>query len=96
VHGGFATPKFEKSPPALVARFEAVAQRDPAARLRGCAAARLRSMSGYPALFVGGNHAAGQFAERWVVRMAQADLDALLDLPGAARFSPMPGCSMTG
>ena len=53
-------------------------------------------MSGYPALFVGGNHAAGQFAERWVVRMAQADLDALLDLPGAARFSPMPGCSMTG
>ena len=81
-------PKFEKSPPALVARFEAVAGRHPAAKRR--------PMFGYPALFVGGNYASGLFADRWLVRMAPSDLEALLTLPGAAPFSPMPGRSMTG
>jgi hypothetical protein len=81
-------PKFEKSPPELVTRFEAVAGRHPAAQLR--------KMFGYPALFVGGNYASGLFADRWVVRMAPADLEALVALPGAAPFSPMPGRSMTG
>ena len=39
-------PSFEKSSPALVARFEAVAARHPEARRK--------PMFGYPALFVGG------------------------------------------
>jgi TfoX/Sxy family transcriptional regulator of competence genes len=81
-------PKFERSPAALVARFDEVAARHPAAQRR--------LMFGYPALFVGGNFAAGLFADRLVVRMAPADLEAVLALPGAAPFSPMPGRSMAG
>jgi len=81
-------PKFEKSPPELVARFGAVSGRHPTAPLR--------PMFGYPALCVDGNYACGLFAERWVVRLAPADVAAALALPGAAAFSPMPGRAMTG
>lgn len=81
-------PSFEKSPPALVARFDGVAERHPAGQRR--------RMFGYPALFVGGNLATGLFADTWMVRLAPADLDALLALPGAAPFAPMPGRTMTG
>ena len=81
-------PKFEKSPPALVARFDAVAARHQAAQRR--------QMFGYPTLFVGGNFAAGLFADRWVVRMAPSDTDALLMLDDAQPFKPMAGRPMTG
>jgi TfoX/Sxy family transcriptional regulator of competence genes len=81
-------PSFEKSPPELVARFEAVAARHQAGQRR--------KMFGYPALFVGGNLASGLFADTWMVRLAPAELEALLLLPGAAPFSPMPGRTMTG
>jgi TfoX/Sxy family transcriptional regulator of competence genes len=81
-------PSFEKSPPELVERFDTVATRHPAGQRR--------KMFGYPALFVGGNLATGLFADMWMVRLAPADLDALLALPGAAPFSPMPGRTMTG
>lgn len=81
-------PSFEKSPPELVARFDAVAGRFPAAERR--------KMFGYPALFVGGNLATGLFADRWMIRLAPDDLADLLALPGAAAFSPMPGRTMTG
>ncbi len=81
-------PRFEPSPAALVERFDRVAGRHPAAQRR--------KMFGYPALFVGGNMATGLFADRWVVRMAQADVDELLAIPGAEPFSPMPGRSMSG
>lgn len=81
-------PTFAKSPPELVARFDAVAARHPAAQRR--------TMFGYPALFVGGNMATGLFGERWVVRMAAADTEELLRTPGAEPFAPMPGRNMTG
>ena len=81
-------PPFEKSSPALVARFDEAAVRHPAGERR--------KMFGYPALFVGGNLATGLFAESWMVRLAPDDLEALLALPGAAPFSPMPGRTMTG
>jgi len=81
-------PKFEKSPPALVERFTQTVARHPDAHQR--------PMFGYPALFRGGNYACGLFAERWVVRLAPDDLAALLELPGAEGFSPMPGRTMTG
>ena len=81
-------PSFEKSPPELVARFELAAARHPEAARR--------KMFGYPALFVGGNLATGLFADTWMVRLAPADLEALLALPGAAPFSPMPGRTMRG
>jgi TfoX/Sxy family transcriptional regulator of competence genes len=78
----------EPSPPALVERFSAVADRHPDVQRR--------KMFGYPALFVGGNMATGLFADRWVVRMAPGDTAALLALEDAAPFAPMPGRSMTG
>lgn len=81
-------PAFTKSPPELVARFEAAAARFPDAQRR--------RMFGYPALFVRGNLATGLFADRWMVRLAPADLEELLAIPGAAPFSPMPGRSMKG
>src|SRR5215831_20557753 len=83
-----ATPKFTKSPPQLVARFDAAAARHPQAERR--------KMFGYPALFVGGNLATGLFADRWMVRLRPADLEAALALPGAEPFSPMPGRGMKG
>ena len=51
-------------------------------------------MFGYPALFVGGNLASGLFADTWMVRLGPADLEALVELPGAGPFSPMPGRTM--
>jgi TfoX/Sxy family transcriptional regulator of competence genes len=81
-------PSFAKSPPALVERFHAVAARHPDGERR--------TMFGYPALFVGGNMATGLYEDRWVVRLLEDDLAALLAVPGAAPFSPMPGRSMKG
>jgi TfoX/Sxy family transcriptional regulator of competence genes len=81
-------PSFEKSPPDLVARFDAAAGRHPQAQRR--------QMFGYPALFVGGNLATGLFADTWMVRLGTEDLASLQALPGAGPFSPMPGRTMTG
>jgi TfoX/Sxy family transcriptional regulator of competence genes len=81
-------PGFGKSPASLVERFDAVASRHPDAQRR--------KMFGYPALFVGGNMATGLYEDRWVVRLFDDDLARLLEVPGAAPFSPMPGRSMKG
>ena len=84
---GRPMPSFEKSSPALVARFDAVAARH--------SEARRKPMFGYPALFIGGNYATGLYEESWVVRLGGEDLDALL-AAGGTPFSPMPGRSMKG
>ena len=81
-------PPFEKSPAELVARFDAAAERFPIAQRR--------KMFGYPALFVGGNLVTGLFADSWMIRLAPDDLIALLAVPGATTFSPMPGRTMKG
>jgi TfoX/Sxy family transcriptional regulator of competence genes len=81
-------PKFVKSSPELVARFDATAARFPEAERR--------KMFGYPALFVGGNLVTGLFAESWMIRLGDDDRARLLALPGAARFEPMPGKPMKG
>jgi TfoX/Sxy family transcriptional regulator of competence genes len=81
-------PPFEKSPPELVARFDAAAPRFPEAQRR--------KMFGYPALFVGGNLVTGLFADTWMIRLAEPDLAELLTLPGATPFSPMAGRTMKG
>ena len=83
-----ASPQFTKSPPELVARFDGAAARHPAAERR--------KMFGYPALFVGGNLATGLFADTWMVRLGPADLEALVAMPGAGPFTPMPGRTMKG
>ena len=79
-------PSFTKSPPELIERFGAVLDRHPEAQRK--------PMFGYPAAFVGGNMATGLFADRWVVRLPAAEIDAAL-AAGATGFEPMPGRRMT-
>ena len=81
-------PSFTKSPPELVARFDATAARFPEAQPR--------KMFGYPALFVGGNLVTGLFADGWMIRLDPTDLAEVLALPGAAPFEPMAGRTMKG
>ena len=81
-------PSFEKSPPELVARFDQVAARFPEAERR--------QMFGYPCLFVGGNLVTGLHERRWMVRLPDAQREALLAEPGAGPFEPMPGRAMKG
>jgi TfoX/Sxy family transcriptional regulator of competence genes len=81
-------PPFEKSPPELIARFDAVAARFPEAERR--------KMFGYPALFVGGNLVTGLFADRWMIRLGADDLRAMLEMPGGGPFEPMAGKAMKG
>jgi hypothetical protein len=38
----------------------------------------------------------GLFARSWMIRLADADRTALLALPGAGPFEPMPGKPMKG
>jgi hypothetical protein len=79
------TPSFEKSPPELVDRFAAVLDRYPDAERK--------KMFGYPAAFVGGNMATGLFADHWVVRLPDDQID-VAKAAGAGAFEPMPGRPM--
>jgi hypothetical protein len=78
-------PSFTKSPPELVERFAAVLDRHPDAERK--------KMFGYPAAFVGGNMATGLFAEHWVVRLPEAEIEPA-KAGGAQAFEPMPGRPM--
>ena len=78
-------PSFSKSPPELVERFGAVMDRYPAAARK--------KMFGYPAAFVGGNMATGLFADRWVVRLPDAEIEPA-KADGADAFEPVPGKPM--
>lgn len=81
-------PSMDKSPAALVARFDAVTARFPEAQRR--------LTFGYPCLYVGGNMVSGLFREGWHVRLADSDLAEVQALEGARPFEPMPGRPMTG
>jgi len=78
-------PSFSKSPPELVERFGAVLDRYPDAQRK--------KMFGYPAAFVGGNMATGLFADKWVVRLPDAEIEPA-KAAGAGSFEPMPGKPM--
>jgi hypothetical protein len=78
-------PSFSKSPPALVARFGAILERYPDAQQK--------KMFGYPAAFIGGNMATGLFADQWVVRLPDDEIEAARNA-GAGSFEPMPGKPM--
>jgi TfoX/Sxy family transcriptional regulator of competence genes len=80
-----AMPSFSKSPPELVERFSTV--------LDGYPHATRRKMFGYPAAFVGGNMATGLFADRWVVRLPDSEIEPA-KAAGAESFEPMPGKPM--
>jgi TfoX/Sxy family transcriptional regulator of competence genes len=81
-------PHFRKSPPELVERFTTVTAALPDVERR--------QMFGYPCVFVGGNMVTGLHQAAWFVRLAEADRDELLRLPGAGPFEPMPGRPMGG
>jgi TfoX/Sxy family transcriptional regulator of competence genes len=78
-------PSFSKSPPELVERFAAV--------MEGYPDAVRKKMFGYPAAFVGGNMATGLFADQWVVRLPDDEIEAAR-AAGAGSFEPIPGKPM--
>ena len=78
-------PSFDKSPPELVERFASVMDRYPDAERK--------KMFGYPAAFVGGNMATGLFADHWVVRLPDAEIEPA-KAAGAGSFEPVPGKPM--
>jgi hypothetical protein len=79
------TPSFSKSPAELVERFAVVLERYPDAERK--------KMFGYPAAFVGGNMATGLFADQWVVRLPDGEIEEA-KAAGAGSFEPMPGRPM--
>jgi hypothetical protein len=80
-----AMPSFTKSPPQLVERFATVMDRYPDTVRK--------KMFGYPAAFVGGNMATGLFADQWVVRLPDAEIEPA-KAAGAGSFEPVPGKPM--
>jgi len=83
-------PKFEKSPPELVARFGVVVDRV------GTPATTRRPMFGYPCAWVGGNMATGLFSTSWWVRLSPDRLAAVLESGEGRAFEVMPGRAMKG
>jgi TfoX N-terminal domain len=83
-------PKFEKSSPELVARFDAVLDRV------GTPDVTRRKMFGYPCAWVGGNMASGLFAQTWWVRLAPDRLAAVMAAGQGRPFQVMPGRDMKG
>ena len=78
-------PKFEKSSPELVARFDTVVGRNATADVTR------RQMFGYPCAWIGGNMLTGLFAQDWWVHLSEPDRETLLALPGAHQLEVMPG-----
>ncbi len=79
--------KWTKSPPALVARLDALLCHAPAAERR--------QMFGYPCAFLQGNMFTGLFQESMLFRLSPADKAEFLKLPGAALFEPIKGRVMS-
>jgi hypothetical protein len=80
--------RWKKSPPELIARFEAALPRDPHVEPK--------KMFGYPAAFVSGGFFTGLHEHRVVLRLP-ADVHAQTKaLAGAAAFDPMGGRPMRG
>ena len=82
-------PKFTKSPPELVDRFNAVVD-------RVAPDAERKKMFGYPCAWVGGNMATGLFADSWWVRLAPERLEEEASSGRGHPFEVMPGRSMKG
>ncbi len=77
--------KWRKSPPELIAAFDAAFPAAPAER---------KPMFGYPAGFVNGHLFTGLHQENWMVRLGEKDRARLLAHDGAHPFEPMPGRPM--
>lgn len=77
---------WRKSPPALIALFEATVPNDPAVTRR--------KMFGYPAAFVNGNLFMGLHQESFIVRLSEHDRAEFTRQFGERTFEPMPGRRM--
>ena len=80
--------KLTKTPPELIAKFDAAAPKDPRVVRK--------MMFGYPALFIGGNMLAGTFKDTIVVRLPEDRREPLLKSKRVTQFAPMAGRPMTG
>lgn len=80
-------PAASKSPPELVAVFEAVFPGPPAVA---------RPMFGFPAAFVNGNLFMSLHQDHLVLRLPEGPAQELLEILGGERFEPVPGRAMTG
>ena len=78
-------PKFAKSSAPIVDRFALV--------MDGFPEVERRKMFGYPAAFVGGNMATGLFADQWVVRLPDDQIEPARAV-GAELLEVMPGKTM--
>jgi TfoX/Sxy family transcriptional regulator of competence genes len=77
------TARWTKSPPALVEIFAAALPDDPRVERR--------AMFGYPAAFANGHLFTGLHQDDLMLRLGESERAALLALPGAKPFAPMPG-----
>jgi TfoX/Sxy family transcriptional regulator of competence genes len=77
---------WKKSPPDLIAAFEKAKPSDPAVRSR--------PMFGYPSVFLNGNHFAGTFQNKIVVRVGKDP--SFAPARTAEPFEPMAGRAMGG
>ncbi|TME59968.1 MAG: TfoX/Sxy family protein [Chloroflexi bacterium] len=77
---------WKRSPPELIAAFEKAKPDDPGVQSR--------PMFGYPSVFWNGNHFAGTFQDKIVVRIGKDP--AFAPAKTAKPFEPMPGRAMTG
>ena len=78
--------KWRKPPAELVDLFLSLVPDDPEVDVR--------AMFGTPCFFCHGNMFAGVHQESLIVRLGDDERAALLALPGARRFEPMPGRPM--
>lgn len=76
---------WRKSPPALIAKFDAALPDDPRVERR--------QMFGYPAAFTNGNLFTGLHQDDLMIRLDERSRGALTNL-GGLPFEPMPGRSM--
>ena len=81
-------PKFEKSSPELVARFNATLDRTAGPEITR------RLMFGFPCAWINGNMTTGLFAQEWWVNVPDDEREALLVMPGGHQFEVMPGKAM--
>jgi TfoX/Sxy family transcriptional regulator of competence genes len=77
---------WKKTPPDVAAAFEKAKPADPTVTSR--------PMFGYPAVFVNGNHFAGTFQDKIVVRVGRDP--SFAPARTAKPFEPMPGRAMGG
>jgi TfoX/Sxy family transcriptional regulator of competence genes len=75
-----------KSPPALIARFDAVLPADPRVERR--------QMFGYPCAFLSGNMFMGLYQDTLLLRFSEADRRELTQKHGGFVFEPMAGRPM--